>query len=117
MTENLKQQYAAEAKSRWGHTDAWKQSQGKTPDAGQMEAIFRAFAALRGTDPAAPEVQAQVKGWQQFISDNLYPCTDEILAGLGKMYVCDERFRANLDKYGQGTAQFMRDAIAAYCEK
>lgn len=112
-----KERYAAEAKERWGNTDAWKQSQGKNPDMGQMEDIFRGFAALVGTDPAAPEVQAQVKVWQDFITDNLYTCTDEILAGLGKMYVCDERFTANLDKYGEGTAKLLSDAIAIYCKK
>lgn len=111
-----KVQYAHEAKARWGHTDAWQQSQGKTPHAGEMDAIFRDFAALRGCDPAAPEVQAQVKRWQQYITDNLYPCTHEILAGLGRMYVCDERFTKNLDKYGEGTAQLMADAIAIYCK-
>lgn len=112
-----KEQYAAEAKERWGHTDAWKQSQGKTPNAAKMDEIFQGFAALLGTDPAARAVQAQVKTWQQFITDNLYPCTDEILAGLGQMYVCDERFTANLDKYGEGTAKLMSDAIKIYCKK
>lgn len=111
-----KEQYAAEAKARWGHTDAWKQSQGKTPDMAGMEEIFRGFAALLGTDPADGAVQAQVKTWQQFITDNLYHCTDEILAGLGQMYVCDERFAANLDKYGEGTAKLMSEAIAIYCK-
>ena len=112
-----KEQYAAEAKERWGHTDAWKQSQGKTPNAAKMDEIFQGFAALLGTDPADRAVQAQVKTWQQFITDNLYPCTDEILAGLGQMYVCDERFTANLDKYGEGTAKLMSDAIKIYCKK
>lgn len=115
--DTAKEQYAAEAKARWGHTDAWKQSQGKTPNAAKMEEIFQGFAALLGTDPADRAVQAQVKTWQQFITDNLYPCTDEILAGLGQMYVCDERFTANLDKYGEGTAKLMSDAIKIYCKK
>ena len=112
-----KEQYAAEAKERWGHTDAWKQSQGKTPNAAKMDEVFQGFAALLGTDPADGAVQAQVKTWQQFITDNLYHCTDEILAGLGQMYVCDERFTANLDKYGEGTAKLMSDAIKIYCKK
>ena len=30
--EAAKTKYAKEAKERWGNTDAWKQSQGKTPD-------------------------------------------------------------------------------------
>ena len=115
--DTAKEQYAAEAKERWGHTDAWKQSQGKTPNAAKMDEIFQGFAALLGTDPADRAVQAQVKTWQQFITDNLYPCTDEILAGLGQMYVCDERFTANLDKYGEGTAKLMSDAIKIYCKK
>ena len=114
--EAAKTKYAEEAKNRWGHTDAWKQSQGKTPDMAGMEAVFRGFAALRDKDPGDPEVQAQVKVWQDFITDNMYHCTKEILAGLGQMYVCDERFTQNLDKYGDGTARFMSEAIKIYCE-
>ena len=114
--EAAKTKYAEEAKNRWGHTDAWKQSQGKTPDMAGMEAVFRGFAALRDKDPGAPAVQAQVKVWQDFITDNMYTCTKEILAGLGQMYVCDERFTANLDKHGEGTARLMSEAIKIYCE-
>lgn len=112
-----REQYAAEAKARWGGTDAWQQSQGKTPNAGAMDAIFEGFAALRGRDPADAGVQAQVARWQQFITDNLYPCTDEILAGLGQMYVCDGRFTEYLDRYGTGTAKLMAEAIAISCKK
>ena len=111
-----REQYAEEAKARWGHTEAWKQSQGKTPDRNRMEEIFRGFAALRDKEPGDPAVQAQVACWQQFITEEMYPCTREILAGLGQMYVCDERFTANLDKYGAGTAKLMSDAIALYCK-
>ena len=111
-----KEQYAAEAKARWGHTEAWKQSQGKSPDMGRMEEIFRGFAALRDKSPGDPAVQAQVAVWQQFITDEMYPCTREILRGLGQMYVCDARFTANLDKHGAGTAKLMSDAIAIYCK-
>ena len=57
-----------------------------------------------------------VKKWQNFITENYYSCTEEILAGLGEMYVADERFRENIDRHGDGTAQFMGDAITAYCK-
>ena len=40
-----------------------------------------------------------------------------ILAGLGQMYVADERFKKNIDKYGEGTAEFAAEAIAVYCRK
>ena len=54
---------------------------------------------------------------QNFITANYYTCTDEILAGLGKMYVADERFRKNIDKYGDETAEFASEAIALYVEE
>lgn len=115
----VKAQYAQEAKERWGDTQAWKESQTRKPadDAmAQANDIFAAFAQLRGSDPAAPAVQALVERWQAHITANYYTCTKEILRGLGQMYVCDARFTANLDKHGAGTAQLMADAIAIYCK-
>ena len=80
-----------------------------------MNDIFRRVAALRHGDPAYSEAQALVKEWQDFVSANYYACTDEILAGLGEMYTADERFRNNLDRFGEGTAAFLSRAIAIYC--
>ena len=57
-----------------------------------------------------------MKSWQQYITDTYYDCTKEILAGLGQMYVADDRFTKNMDKYGEGTAKFISDAIAEYCK-
>ena len=51
------------------------------------------------------------------ITANYYTCTDEILAGLGEMYVVDERFKKNIDKYGEGTAEFAAEGIRIYVEK
>ena len=116
----VKETYAQEAKERWGHTEAWKESQRRQPAdnaMAQAEAIFAAFAALRGADPGDGAVQALVRDWQAHITANYYTCTPQILSGLGKMYVCDERFRANLDKHGEGTAQLVSDAIAIYCKE
>ena len=38
------------------------------------------------------------------------------LAGLGKMYITDERFKKNIDKYGEGTAEFASNAIEVFCK-
>lgn len=55
---------------------------------------------------------------QSFITENFYTCTDEILMGLGEMYVSDERFKQNIDSAGgEGTAEFVKQAIFCYCEK
>ena len=119
--EQARRQYADEAKARWDHTDAWKESQEKNTDANTqtegMNDIFRRAAALRQGDPASPGAQALVKEWQDFVSTNYYQCTDEILAGLGEMYTADERFQKNLDRFGEGTAAFLSAAIKAYCQK
>lgn len=120
--QDAKKRYAKEAQERWGHTEAWKQStavertQVQELEAAQgADAIFSAFAELAGTDPAEPKVQALVQRWQEHISAHHYPCSKEILAGLGEMYTGDERFTQNLDRFGPGTAQLMSDAIRIYC--
>ena len=78
--------------------------------------IFAEFATCKanGATPSSAVAQALVAKLQSHITDNYYACTDEILAGLGKMYVADERFKKNIDKYGKGTAEFAAEAIAKY---
>lgn len=113
--------YAAEAKKRWGETEAYQESQrrqAETPDdrdAGLM-AVFARFGAIRDADPASVQAQALAEELQRFITDNYYTCTKQILAGLGQMYVADDRFRANIDQTGgDGTAAFAAKAIEIYC--
>ena len=78
-------------------------------------AIFAEFAACKNSGASADstEAQALVAKLQAHITANYYTCTDEILAGLGKMYVADERFKKNIDKIGEGTAEFVSNSIAA----
>ena len=80
-------------------------------------AIFAEFAACKdsGMSADSTEVQSLVAKLQAHITANYYTCTDEILAGLGKMYVADERFKKNIDKYGEGTAEFAAEAINLFC--
>ena len=124
--DSLREQYAEEAKARWGNTEAYRESTkraAKWTEADkarlqkESDEIFSAFAALVGVDPADARVQALVARWKAFVSKSYYACTDEILAGLGQMYVADERFTKNLDQFGAGTARLMSDAIAIYCAK
>lgn len=124
--DEMREQYADEAKARWGNTEAYRESAWRTAKYSeedfariqeQSAAVFREFAALAGADPADARVQALVTRWQALISESYYFCTDEILAGLGQMYVADPRFTENLDQYGAGTAKLMSDAIAVYCTK
>ena len=114
--------YAAEAKAKWGKTEAYqeyeKKSSGKDAQNGDaLMAIFAEIGAVRHLDPAAPEVQALVGKIQNHITAHFYNCTKPILAGLGQMYVADERFKANIDRAGgEGTAEFAAKAIEIYCK-
>ena len=120
--------YFKEASERWGNTDAYREHKQKTKNYTKekwaevnegLMAIFAKFATLKnnGFMTNSPEVQSLVGKLQDFITKNYYTCTDEILAGLGKMYVADERFKKNIDKYGEGTAEFASEAIATYCKR
>lgn len=133
MTQNkttsyakLKAQYREETLQRWGDTKEYRCSEEKEAarsdrenDAvmAAAEEIFKAFAALAAAKTAVSdrEAQALCARWQAHISEHHYPCTKQILSGLACMYIGDERFQKNLDAYGEGTAQFMHDALLVYC--
>ena len=119
--------YKTEARSRWGATDAYHEHEQKTKNYTKekwaeandgLMAIFVEFAACKNSGASADsaEAQALVAKLQTHITANYYTCTDEILAGLGKMYVADERFKKNINKYGEGTAEFVAEAIKTFLE-
>ena len=119
--------YETEARERWGNTDAYREHAQKTKNYTKekwaevndgLMAIFAEFAACNDSGASADSVEAQalVAKLQAHITANYYTCTDEILAGLGKMYVADERFKKNIDKYGEGTAEFASEGIRIYVE-
>ncbi len=120
----MRNKYAQEVRERWGETDAYAQSQAKTGDLNDNQwgelgeagnAILDKFAKISGISPESGAAQALVKEWQDYISNNFYDCSKQILACLGQMYVGDERFTQNIDRHGQGTAEFMAKAIEIYC--
>ena len=123
--ETARKQYEVEAKQRWGETDAYKEHAEKTAkytkDKWQdvndgLMVIFTKFAECmkNGNTADSDDAQALVKELQNYITENYYTCTKEILTGLGQMYVADERFKINIDKNGNGTAEFVSQAIEYY---
>ena len=73
---------------------------------------------MKDMDPASDEVQAQVKKIQDFITENMYTCTNDILRGLGAGYAAGGEFTENIDKMGgKGTAEFIYEAIKIYCKE
>ena len=118
--------YKSEVQEKWGKTDAYKEHAKKTKNysedkwnnlATEMDEIFTEFAVSmkNGEKPDSEKTQDLVEKLQNHITENYYLCTKEILAGLGQMYTIDERFRNNIDKHADGTAEFVCKAIKVYC--
>ncbi len=128
LENNELEQYKAEAKAKWGKTDAYNEHTEKTggysADKWQsvtdgLNNILVKFSECMKNGEKSESVCSQklVKELQGYITENYYTCTNEILAGLGQMYVGDERFKKNIDKNGEGTAEFISNAIEVYCKK
>lgn len=118
--------YDIEVKERFGQTDAYKEYAQKTANYTKdkwqdvndgLNVVFAKFAECinNGHTDDSVEAQALVKELQDYITENYYTCTKEILAGLGQMYVADERFKNDIDKHTPGTAEFISQAIKTYC--
>ena len=121
----MSNKFETEVYERWGNTDAYCEHERKTKNYGKekwaeandgLMAIFAEFATLKsnGFTANSPEVQSLVGKLQDFITQNYYTCTDDILLGLGRMYVCDERFKKNIDKHGEGVAEFVFAGIESF---
>ena len=117
--------YDIEVKQHWGETDAYKEHAEKTTNyskdkwqevnVGLMTVLAKFAECMNAGNTAdSDEAQTLVKELQNYITENYYTCTNQILAGLGQMYVADERFRNNIDKNRDGTAKFASKAIEAY---
>lgn len=119
-------QFAKEVSERWGNTAAYKESKQRTANYSAtdwsdlstgMDAIMARFAELKGNGvaPSDESARLQVGRLKEFITDRMYTCTDEILSGLGQMYAADDRFIKNIDKHGEGTAEYISECIKSYC--
>ncbi len=124
----MNNEYRAEVFERWSTTFAYREHKQKTKNYSKekwtgandgLMLIFSEFARCRVNDVSADsaKVQTLVAELKVHITTYYYTCANEILAGLGEMYVADERFKNNIDKYGKGTAEFASKAIAIFCQE
>ncbi|MFB5268712.1 MerR family transcriptional regulator [Paenibacillus enshidis] len=115
--------YEQEARERWGDDAVNKaneavaemDSEKQNAAAEEMNAIYRKLAQLRGGTPDTVEAQKAIGEWYSFIT-RFGNYTPEAFKGLGEMYVEDDRFRHNIDRFGEGLAVFMREAMASYAD-
>lgn len=120
-------EYSRQAKELYGNTPEYKELEEKQKNRTKAEdnlladrfmLFFKEAGEMKDKDPASPEAQDLVKRIQDYITENLYTCTNKILRGLGKMYSGGGDFTKNIDAYGgEGTAVFVDNAIQVYCDK
>jgi len=117
--------YEEEARRRWGHTDAYKESMRRTKQYTEADwtamkeegrQIQEGVAALMDHGPTDAAVQEWIRRHHKLINDRFYPCSTQMYRGLGDLYVQDERFTATYESVKPGMASFMRSAMHAYCD-
>ena len=121
------EQYKAEVKSKWGNSKAYQEYEQRVVShsehndskfVNEIMSLFTDLGAMKQLPPTDKAVQEKIAALQAYINENFYTCSNDILKELGEMYVCDDRFKKNIDRFGgEGTAKFVREAIFVYCDK
>lgn len=115
--------YEKEARKLWGNK-AVDESNSKIAKMSELErkefvdrfnAIYKNLATMRHLPADSAEVQAAIKEWYLFLNE-IGNYSLEAFKSLGQMYVDDVRFTDSIDKYGEGLAKLMCDAMAVYAD-
>lgn len=116
--------YEQEARERWGDAavdesnikiSSMSKDQQKALGE-EFDRIYRHLATLQDLPPDSAAAQEGIEEWFVYLN-KLGSYSLEAFKGLGQMYVDDVRFTKNIDKYGEGLALFMRDAMAVYADE
>jgi MerR family transcriptional regulator, multidrug-efflux activator len=93
-------------------SDKWKEIETESADINQQ------LAQLMDTHaPDSPEAQVQIERWYNLLNRHFSTYTPEMFAGLGELYVADERFTAHYDQVRPGLAAYLRDGMKTFAER
>lgn len=113
--------YEQEARDRWGDEKVNQANQnlkkmGTKEAEREFDEIYTQLADVRHLDPDSDTAQQEIEKWYEFLN-KVGEYTPEMFKNLGEMYTADERFTKNIDKYGDGLAEFMKEAMTVYYEQ
>ena len=125
----LQEKYRNEVIERWGSTHEYQEFSTLFSAKAEKERnqkwndflirsqdIFERLAEFQGEEPTLPAVQSIVIEWQEYISENFYPCSDDMLMCLGEVYQTDKRFSDYINRFATwNIAEFFGEAIKAHC--
>ena len=108
--------YEQEARDRWGNEAVDETNKKVEEQQEKMNEIYRRLAEIRHTSPDSQEAQNTIADWFDFLN-TIGTYSLEAFEGLGEVYVADERFTKNIDQFGKGLANFMKEAMAVYAHR
>ncbi|MEC0668016.1 MerR family transcriptional regulator [Priestia flexa] len=116
--------YEEEAKKRWGNekvNEANKKVRGMTKGeqadlAAEANEIYKKIAKLMNQSPSSESVQKAIQEWFHFLNRNFTTYSPEAFKGLGELYIQDERFQKNIDQFGEGLAEFLKEAMGVFAD-
>lgn len=118
------QRYEREVADRWGQTEAYAQSDRRTQSyseedwvriKAESDAVLRrvAEAIEHGASASSAQGRALAEAYREHIDRYFYPCSVSMFREVASLYTSDDRFKQNLDRFGDGVAAFLRDAADA----
>jgi MerR family transcriptional regulator, thiopeptide resistance regulator len=117
-------EYEEEARERWGHTEAYRESARRAAGYGEgewaaireeAEANVRELAGLlaAGEPPGGKRARAAAEDHRRHLARWFYPVSTAMHRNLAEMYIADPRFAAGYEKVAPGLAGYVHDAIVA----
>ncbi|WP_223881140.1 MerR family transcriptional regulator [Nesterenkonia ebinurensis] len=121
--QDWRPEWAEEAYERWGDSHEWSQFEQNVAHLSaaerarvhdQGEAVQRELVEAKraGVAPGTVEANRLAEAHRGSI-DQLFACSHSMHSVLGRMYVEDERFAANIDRWEPGMSVWLRDVIFA----
>ena len=113
--------YEDEAIEKYGKStieESKKRQSGKEDIvAEKFNSVFRSMAEYRknNINIEEKEVQLKVEELYNYMNKYAFDCSVEVFSYIGKGYYQNPEFKNNIDKFGEGVAEYTSKAIDAYC--
>ena len=113
--------YEDEAIEKYGKStieESKKRQSGKEDIvAEKFNSVFSSMAEYRknNINIEEKEVQLKVEELYNYMNKYAFDCSVEVFSYIGKGYYQNPEFKNNIDKFGEGVAEYTSKAIDAYC--
>lgn len=83
----------------------------------KFNSVFRSMAEYKqnGLNIEEKEVQSKVEDLYNYMNKYAFDCSIEVFSYIGKGYSQNPEFKNNIDKFGEGVAEYISKAIEIFC--